>query len=129
MARTIAASVAIVRRDDVLLIQRHRPPSEGLWTLPGGRLETGETAEAAAIREVREELGLAVYALRPLGGLTHGAFRLEVFGTQAFEGDIIPDPAEVRAWRWVRPMQLAGLDTTEGLDEVLARAFRLFDRT
>ena len=68
----LAASVAVVRRDDLLLVQRNRPPSEGLWTLPGGRLEPGETPEQCAIREVREELGLAVYALRPLLVLRHG---------------------------------------------------------
>ena len=39
----LAASVAIVRERDLLLIQRNRAPSEGLWTLPGGRLEPGES--------------------------------------------------------------------------------------
>lgn len=125
----IAASVALLRRDDVLLIQRNRPPSEGLWTLPGGRLEAAETAEACAIREVREELGLAVFGLKPLRRLRHGAYELQVFGTQIFEGEIVPDVAEVRAWRWVRPAELGALRTTAGLAEVVAAGFRLFDRT
>ncbi|MBN9348129.1 MAG: NUDIX domain-containing protein, partial [Devosia sp.] len=67
----LAASVAIVRRDDLLLIQRNRPPSEGLWTLPGGRLEPGETPEQCAIRELKEELGLDVFGLRKLIVLRH----------------------------------------------------------
>ena len=125
----IAASVALVRRDDVLLIQRNRPPSEGLWTLPGGRMEPGETIEACAAREVKEELGLNVFGLKPIRKLRHGEFELQVFGTQIFEGEMAPDPAEVRAWRWVRPKELSGLRTTPGLDEVIAGAFRLFDRT
>jgi ADP-ribose pyrophosphatase YjhB (NUDIX family) len=125
----LAASVALVRTTDVLLIQRNRAPSEGLWTLPGGRLETGETAEACAIREIREELGLAVFALRPLLRLRHGEFELQTFGTQAFEGEVTPDPAEIRAWRWVRAPQVRTLDTTPRLGEVVASAFRLFDRT
>jgi ADP-ribose pyrophosphatase YjhB (NUDIX family) len=128
-AAFLAASVAIVRRDDLLLIQRNRPPSEGLWTLPGGRLEPDESAEQCAIREVREELGLAVYALRPLIVLTHGQFRLQTFATQAFEGEIVAEPNEIRGWRWVRPEQLGGIKTTPRLGEVVRAAFRIFDRT
>ena len=124
-----AASVAIVRRDDLLLVQRNRPPSEGLWTLSGGRLEPGETPEQCAIREVREELGLAVHALRPLLVLRHGAYRLQTFATQAYDGEIAADPIEIRAWRWVRPAQLGRLPTTQGLADVVEAAFRIFDRS
>jgi hypothetical protein len=46
-----------------------------------------------------------------------------------FEGQIRPDAAEVRAWRWVRPHQLSTLRTTPGLGEVVQAAFRIFDRT
>jgi 8-oxo-dGTP diphosphatase len=129
MTDFLAASVAIVRRDDLLLIQRNRPPSEGLWTLPGGRLEPGETAEQCAIRELKEELGLAIYALRPLIVLRHGEFRLQTFATQAYDGEILADAAEIRDWRWVRPAQLARLKTTPGLGDIVASAFRIFDRT
>ncbi len=125
----LAASVAIVRRDDLLLIQRNRAPSEGLWTLPGGRLEPGETAEQCAIRELKEELGLTVYALRPLIVLRHGQFRLQTFATQAFDGEIVADAAEIRDWRWVRPVQLGRLQTTPGLSDVVQSAFRIFDRS
>ena len=124
-----AASVAMVHRNTVLLIQRNRPPSEGLWTLPGGRLEPGETAEACAAREIREELGLGVFALRPVTKLRHGQFELQVFGTEAIEGEIVPDPAEIRAWSWLRYQQLGGLKTTPQLDDVLRAVLRMFDRT
>src|SRR6188472_1678983 len=96
----LAASVAIVREHDLLLIHRNRPPSEGLWTLPGGRLEPGETPEQCALREIKEELGLDLYGLRKLVVLTHGAFRLQTFATQTWDGEIRPDPAEIRDWRW-----------------------------
>jgi 8-oxo-dGTP diphosphatase len=125
----LAASVAIVRRDDLLLIQRNRAPSEGLWTLPGGRLELGETPEHCAIREVKEELGLALYALRPLIVLRHGQYRLQTFATQAYDGEIMADAAEIRDWRWVRRAQLDRLKTTPGLADVVEAAFRIFDRT
>jgi 8-oxo-dGTP diphosphatase len=125
----IAASVAMARQNDVLLIQRNRAPSEGLWTLPGGRLKPGETAEQCAVREIKEELGLDVFALRPVRKLRHGRYELQVFTTQAIEGEIVPDPAEVRAWRWVRPAELRGLATTPGLGSVIEAVFRMFDRS
>ena len=125
----LAASVALARRNDVLLIERNRPPSAGFWTLPGGRLEPGETAEQCAIREVREELGLEIFALRPVTVLRHRGFALQVFATEGFAGEIVADPVEIRQWRWVRPGQLAALKTTPGLGEVLEAVFRMFDRS
>ncbi|MGN6487511.1 MAG: NUDIX hydrolase [Devosia sp.] len=126
-----AASVALLHRHQVLLIQRARAPWHGAWTLPGGRLEPGETPEACAAREVEEELGLRVFGLRPLAQLRLGdaqQFRLQVFGTEAFEGEITPSD-EIAAYRWVRAGGESALRTTPHLSEVLERAFRLFDRS
>jgi 8-oxo-dGTP diphosphatase len=53
------ASAAIFRRRQVLLVERGKGPLAGLWSLPGGHIEPGETARAAALREVREETGVA----------------------------------------------------------------------
>jgi len=124
-----AASVALIRKTQLLLIQRARAPMEGLWTLPGGRLEPGETIEACAQREVLEELGLHAFALRPVRVLEVKQFRLQVFATEGFEGEIVPNPEEVRAWRWVRPDQLGTLKTTIDLSAVVESAFRMFDRS
>lgn len=126
-----AASVALIDGGRVLLIRRARAPYSGMWTLPGGRLEPGEDAEACAIREVREELGLSVYALRPLTRLALGGaadFLLQVFATEAFDGSIVPS-AEIAAYRWVRGEMLGGMRTTPHLLDVLERAFRMFDRS
>ncbi len=49
---------------EVLLVRRGRPPAEGQWSFPGGTQRLGETAEAAARRELLEETGLSVGALR-----------------------------------------------------------------
>ncbi len=124
-----AASVALVKRNEVLLIQRARAPMAGLWTLPGGRCEPGEIIEACAEREVKEELGLYAFALRPVARLQVQKYLLQVFATEGFEGEIVPDPAEIRAWRWATPAQLSGLKTTIDLTDVIASAFRLFDRS
>jgi 8-oxo-dGTP diphosphatase len=57
------ASAAIFRDDRVLLVQRGKGALIGLWSLPGGHIEPGETAKAAAIREVREEAGVEAEVL------------------------------------------------------------------
>ncbi len=58
---------AVVFRDGaVLLVKRGAEPNQGRWSLPGGSLETGETVEAAAVRETREETGVEVRPLRVL---------------------------------------------------------------
>jgi ADP-ribose pyrophosphatase YjhB (NUDIX family) len=56
----VGIGIAVLRPDAVLLVRRGRPPNAGSWSLPGGGQELGETAEAAARRELREETGLTV---------------------------------------------------------------------
>lgn len=56
-----AASAVIFRGEAVLLVERAEGSSAGLWSLPGGEIELGETAEAAARREVEEETGLIAH--------------------------------------------------------------------
>ena len=126
-----AASVALIDRDRVLLIQRARKPYFGMWSLPGGRLEPGETPEDAAQREVLEEVGLTCFRLMPIRKMflgEGGHFVLQVFATEGFEGEVTPSD-EVSAYRWVRLSDLYGLNTTPDLGDVLEAAFRLFDRT
>jgi 8-oxo-dGTP diphosphatase len=53
-----AASAAIFRSDTVLLIERATGALKGRWSLPGGHIEPGETAQAAALREMHEETGV-----------------------------------------------------------------------
>lgn len=125
-----AASVALIDRDRVLLIQRNRKPYFGMWSLPGGRLEPGESPEEAAQREVLEEVGLHCFRLMPIRRMELGTgnFLLQVYATEGFEGEIVASD-EISAWRWVRLDELYGLHSTPDLGEVLEAAFRLFDRT
>jgi ADP-ribose pyrophosphatase YjhB (NUDIX family) len=120
-----AASVAIVREGKVLLIKRAYAPYQHLWTLPGGRMEAGETIEQCAIREIAEEVGLVIRNPRPvmvqaLG--RDGTFRLAVFATRDFTGQVRASD-EVADHKWLDPAALIALRTTSRLDDVLARAF------
>lgn len=70
--------VGAVVFDDVgrlLLIRRANEPGRGRWSVPGGRVEDGETDHHAVIREVAEETGLAIEITRRVGGATAGAGR------------------------------------------------------
>ena len=120
-----AASVAIVRDGKVLLIKRAYAPYQHLWTLPGGRMEPGETIEQCAIREIAEEVGLTIrnprpVLVQPLG--RDGAFLLAVFATRDFSGKIVCSD-EIADHKWVDPTALISFRTTSRLDDVLARAF------
>jgi ADP-ribose pyrophosphatase YjhB (NUDIX family) len=123
-----AASVALIHSGKVLLIQRAYAPYQHLWTLPGGRLESGETIKQCAAREIREELGLIVEDLRPVLVQALGSdkvFRLAVFASQSFSGAITPSD-EIADHRWLDPAAIGDLRTTSRLDLVLAKAFALF---
>jgi 8-oxo-dGTP diphosphatase len=117
-----AASVALLRDGQVLLIQRAFEPLAGMWTLPGGRSEPGERPEETAIREIREELGLLISDLWPVTEIVVGqVWRLAVFATDVLAGELAPSN-EIADWRWVAADATGGLDTTPGLAEVLTLA-------
>jgi 8-oxo-dGTP diphosphatase len=71
----IPCAGALVRdeRGRLLVILRSQPPAEGTWSLPGGRIEPGESAESACVREVAEETGLAVEVVRHVGRIDRPA--------------------------------------------------------
>jgi 8-oxo-dGTP diphosphatase len=63
----LTVDAVVLANDGVVLIKRKNPPFEGMWALPGGFVDVGETTEAACIREVEEETGLLVEIVRLLG--------------------------------------------------------------
>src|ERR1700683_5707958 len=63
----IAVSAAVFRDSRLLIVRRAQPPAAGLYTLPGGVVELGETLAEAVFREVREETGLEIEPLTLVG--------------------------------------------------------------
>lgn len=70
-ARRVPCVGAVIRDSDgrLLLVRRARPPAAGRWSLPGGRVDDGETPEQALAREISEETGLQVSVGRHVGSL------------------------------------------------------------
>ena len=127
----LAVSAAIFRGDRVLIVRRARPPAHGLYTLPGGGVELGETLEQAAIREVREETGLDIKPLalagyrqvisRDDGGRIERHFVILPFAAPWIAGEVALNE-ELSEAHWLPPSQLSELETTEGLAEIVAAA-------
>lgn len=100
----LATLLFIVRGDRVLLIEKHRGLGSGKINGPGGRIESGETAEAAAVREVEEEVLVRPTGVRRMGELrfqfTNGhAIGVEVFRADGCIGE--PGPTEEATPLWV----------------------------
>jgi 8-oxo-dGTP diphosphatase len=127
----LAVSAAIFRDGRVLIVRRARPPAHGLYTLPGGGVELGETLEQAVVREVREEtalniepVGLAGYRqaiVRDGDGRVERHFVILPFAARWLDGEIALNE-ELAEAHWLEPPALAGLQTTEGLAAIVAAA-------
>jgi 8-oxo-dGTP diphosphatase len=127
----LAVSAAIFRDGRVLIVRRGRPPAQGLYTLPGGGVELGETLEEAIIREVREETGLEIAPLELVGfrqaiardaeGRVERHFVILPFAARWVQGEISLNE-ELAEAHWLPPAGLAGLKTTEGLGQIVAAA-------
>jgi 8-oxo-dGTP diphosphatase len=123
-APEVAVGAVAVRDDALLLIRRGRGPAAGEWSVPGGRVEMGETLHVAVVREVLEETGLEVVVDRFLGwveriGDTHHYVILDFSVTvldpsvEAVAGD---DAAEVA---WVPLHHLSEVRLVDGLYDFL----------
>ncbi len=122
--RAEVAVGAIVRRgDELLLVRRGREPAAGEWSVPGGRVEPGETLMEAVVREMHEETGLRGVC-GPLVGWVERISDDHHFVILDFEatvtGDVTPvagsDASEAR---WCPLSEVAALPLVEGLAEFL----------
>jgi 8-oxo-dGTP diphosphatase len=128
----LAVSAAIIRDGRVLVAQRARGPALGIWTMPGGVVEAGESLTEALVREIQEETALTIepvalaghreVMVRDGGGRVSRHFVIMCFAARWIAGEPQLND-ELSDARWLLPAELAGLKTTEGLAEIVASAF------
>jgi 8-oxo-dGTP diphosphatase len=108
----------------LLMIKRGHEPGAGLWSIPGGRIEPGETDAEAVIREMLEETSLAVEVDRLIGrvqrpGLNGTVIDIRDYAATVTGGTLRPGDDAADA-RWIAPGELDSLEITEGLVDALA---------
>ena len=117
----------MVGRDGrVLLVRRGRPPGRGQWSLPGGKVEAGETPAAAVVREVGEETGLhvrvvALLSVVPLDGLDGEPFSYAVHEHLCSVVDGVARPGDdADDVCWAAPSEIERLGVSAAVREVIA---------
>ncbi|MFN0127235.1 MAG: (deoxy)nucleoside triphosphate pyrophosphohydrolase [Verrucomicrobiales bacterium] len=106
---------AVIWNDDGRVLAAQRPPGKaqgGRWEFPGGKIEPGEAAEAALVREIEEELGCTLRVGAAMSPVDHpypgGVIRLRPFLSVIVSGQ--PDPREHSALLWVNAREAAELE-------------------
>jgi ADP-ribose pyrophosphatase YjhB (NUDIX family) len=127
----LAVSAAIFRDDRILLVRRARSPAKGVYSLPGGRVEFGESLHAALDREVDEEtalrieiVGLAGWREVLPGAGGGGHYLIMSFAARWTAGEPRLND-ELDDFKWLAADALGDLKVTDGLREVIATAGRL----
>jgi 8-oxo-dGTP diphosphatase len=127
----LAVSVAVFRDGKVLIAERMKAPMKGVFTLPGGMVESGERLVAAAARELMEEVGITAEILSPLRPVE--IIDRDLQKNTRFHAVVIPHAARYRAGEarpndeigqlmFVTPAELARYWTTPGLEAIVAEA-------
>ena len=127
----LAVSAAIFRDDRVLLVRRARSRGKGFYSLPGGRVEFGESLHTALHREVDEEtairieiVGLAGWREVPPGAGGGGHYLIMSFAARWTAREPVLND-EHDDFKWLAPDDLGDLKVTGGLAEVVHAAWRL----
>jgi 8-oxo-dGTP diphosphatase len=127
----LAVSATIFRDGKILLVRRARAPAKGVYSLPGGRVEFGETLHAALHREVAEETALKI-EIAGLAGWREvvpetgggGHYLIMSFAARWLAHEPVLND-ELDDFRWLAPDAIGDLKVTDGLEEVIRSARRL----
>ncbi|HEY2382680.1 MAG TPA: 8-oxo-dGTP diphosphatase MutT [Terriglobia bacterium] len=122
---TVDVVAAIIRRDEKILITQRQGHVHlgGLWEFPGGKVEAGESYEAALEREIREELGVDIAVGREFFTVEHAypakSVRLHFFDCSILGGE--PQALDVADMRWVKPSELSQFEFPPADAELIRR--------
>jgi 8-oxo-dGTP diphosphatase len=132
----LGASACVWRGDRVLIVQRGKPPLAGVWSLPGGAVEPGETVKAAAARELMEETGVAAELTqlvdiadvirRDRRGAIEFHYAIACYTGLWKAGEPMAQ-SDAQAARWASLSELDGLTMTEGTLAIIAKARAMLD--
>jgi 8-oxo-dGTP diphosphatase len=124
----LAVSAAIFRDGRILLVRRARSPAKGFYSLPGGRVEFGESLHAALHREIDEETGLKIEILGLAGWRevlpgtgASGHYLIMSFAARWIGREPVLND-ELDDFRWLAPDGFGDLQVTGGLQEVIQSA-------
>jgi ADP-ribose pyrophosphatase YjhB (NUDIX family) len=127
----VGVGVVVERSDGaMLLVERGAPPLEGYWSVPGGKVELGETTAAAAVREVREETGVEVAVERLLtvvdrivpaadGRVQYHYVLIEYLARPTDPAAVARAASDARQARWMARGEVGQLRLVPGLEAVL----------
>lgn len=129
-APRVAVGAVVIEEGKVLLVKRKYPPKKGKWAIPGGSVNLGETLQAAAEREVKEETGLDIKAGEPFhtfdlieedsSGNIRFHYVIVDLHADFVSGTIHPDD-DVSDAGWFGPEEINDLDVTEATDGLLRK--------
>ena len=119
----LCAGAVAVDHDLLLLVKRGTDPGKGLWSLPGGRVESGESVIAAVLREFNEETGLEGVCGSFVGwvermGVDHHFVVMDFLVTVLEDGEPVAGGDAIEA-RWVASEELVSMDLSDGLFDFL----------
>jgi 8-oxo-dGTP diphosphatase len=127
----LAVSAVIFRDGRLLLVRRARSPAKGFYSLPGGRVEFGESLHTALRREVNEETGLQIEIVGLAGwrevlpeSKGGGHYLIMSFAARWIANDVVLNE-ELDDYKWLSPGEFGDLKLTGGLFEVVSAANRL----
>lgn len=110
----------------LLLVRRANDPGRGRWSLPGGRVEPGETDGTALVRELAEETGLNVEPGAPVGSLTREPYLINDYRCAVLDGRLTPGDDASDA-KWVDRTEITRMEHHDELTEDLVDTLRKWD--
>ena len=129
-----SVAVCVLNGQRILVAKRANPPSQGLWSVPGGVVELGETIQDAARREISEECGIVIdvgeiFTVENLivpdeGGRIQFHYIITYLVARYTSGEARPD-SDALDVRWVTPQELNNLDMNPVIRRNMLKAFKI----